>query len=64
MKKERNSNFIVKLIILIILLIVVIICSFKTGHQFYILKNTNFDTTKTTTNSEIAKWYFNAIIIP
>ena len=62
MKNKRKNEFIIKLIILLILLITIIICSFKTGQKFYILKNTYFDTTKANTNSEIAKWYFNAKI--
>ena len=62
MKNKKKDNIIVKLIILIIFLIILVICSFKTGQKFYVLKHTYFDTTVSETNSEIARWYFNAII--
>lgn len=59
--KEKNIN-ITKIIILIMLLIILVITSFKTGEKFYLLKHTYFDTTEAETNSEIARWYFNANI--
>lgn len=62
MKDKNKDTIIIKLIILIILLIVLVICSFKTGQKFYILKHTYFDTTVSETSSEIARWYFSAVI--
>ena len=61
--KEKNRESInIKLIILILLLIILVTCSFKTGEKFYILKHTFFDTTMSESNSEIARWYFSAVI--
>lgn len=60
--EDKKNDIIIKLIVLIILLIILAICSFKTGQKFYILKHTYFDTTMGESNSEIARWYFSAII--
>ena len=63
MKNKKESFFIMRLIILVILLIILIICSFKTGQKYFLLKHTYFDTTISETNSQVARWYFNARII-
>ena len=62
MQKEEKKTLIIKILIFLILLIILIITSFKKGEKFYILKNTYFNTTKSQTNSTIARWYFDARI--
>lgn len=62
MKKEKRKLKIYKIIILIILLIILIITSFKSGEKFFILRNTNFNSSIIKNDSSIARWYFNAKI--
>lgn len=62
MKNKKDIKTFIKLVILIILFLIIIISSFKTGERIFILRNTNFDAQEVETKSEIAKWYFNAVI--
>lgn len=62
MKNRKDVKTFIKLVILIILFLTIIISSFKTGERIFVLRNTNFDTSEVETKSEIAKWYFNAVI--
>lgn len=62
-KVQKGNKTIIKIIIIIILLIICIITSFRTGQKYYDLKNSQFTSSNSEIDTDIAKWKFRVTVV-